>query len=948
MPARDVSDGSRDQSDGLHNLLAGLTTQSPGPPASSSSNATSNLSPSSGPSLEHLFNTPNRSIFSSGPPTASLSANVAQASLSGAVSTHSSRPLSALTATSASTARHRVASAVLSDPTSSSRSPAGAVYQAEKEVDDPTTPMELSPVYQNSYMATPMALTRLFAPTNSAHSSRQPSYTHGTEHNRGSTENTSLPQHLYHRGFRDGRHSDITVHVFSTSYALHRILLDRAPYFATALSEPWMESTAKDITLHPEELDSNITQAAFELALKRLYGVAIPAEERQEAVGLLATGCWLEMTELVESSVDSLLQQLAPANLSGVIGLVTNNYYGRAGHRLLKAAKAMLFREGWRMDPKHWDQMSGHMIRMVVGSDAFYVSNEWERWKLAWRLFNRRLMKKAMESDVYDMMALPSIRLVGSENLNPDSMGEGLSSAEKREALKTLYAHPDIVAMQRLLEGGIHYMHLSFEQLQFIQDQKDKFGKPAVRGRIVREALWKATELRQKVVNASELGLELGLKKVVPEASASPGDEGGSKGGKERLVSVEVEQSEEDTGGEGDDDDVEDEDTNMVPRRKTTKMFEIPTTDMTQVLGERPDPRPRPAGNSPATPSAVGNEVETDPFLIHLHKRTRSAGKTPAKANNITSSPAIRENTPPQFYSEFPPFRFAVEFPSPRTMKEKKRVYSRTVWYAGSIWNVYVQKMQATKNMQLGVYLHRVRDREGEDMISGAAMGPPRSVDEAIGQLEREMLLRQHERRHRQRQVEAQLLAREEQGGSSGDNIMSPSRGGGVSGLSNLLAPRSKGASNQSARPTYAGRSDARLRPSGATGTAAELMDTNSEDELEILLLDEETEIKMSRLSTCVPALPPYVDGRPTIRTYFKIFQMTPDARSVSVHKSAPDVFNFSQSWGWKTILDDSLLGSSDPFSLGGGGAVAGGNEATPSSSTKDDQLRFCIVLGNI
>ncbi len=202
MPARDSMDASRDPSDGLHNLLAGLTAQSPVQSASSSSNVAASLPSTSGPSLEHLFNTPNRSIFSSGPPTASLSANVAQASLSGAVSTNSSRPLSALTSTSASTARHRVASAVLSEPSSSSRSPAAAVYQAEKDVDDPTTPMELNPAYQNSFMATPTALTRLFAATNSANSSRQASYNHGTEYNRGNHDDPKrLGAMLIHHSF---------------------------------------------------------------------------------------------------------------------------------------------------------------------------------------------------------------------------------------------------------------------------------------------------------------------------------------------------------------------------------------------------------------------------------------------------------------------------------------------------------------------------------------------------------------------------------------------------------------------------------------------------------------------------------------------------------------------------------------------------------------------------
>ena len=51
----------------------------------------------------------------------------------------------------------------------------------------------------------------------------------------------------------------------------------------------------------------------------------------------------------------------------------------------------------------------------------------------------------------------------------------------------------------------------------------------------------------------------------------------------------------------------------------------------------------------------------------------------------------------------------------------------------------------------------------------------------------------------------------------------------------------------------------------------------------------------------------------------------------LSLYESAPDHFNFSQSWGWKSstmILDDGLLGYED---VGG---------------PKDGRLRFMVVIG--
>ncbi|KAL9038853.1 MAG: hypothetical protein Q9180_002878, partial [Flavoplaca navasiana] len=64
--------------------------------------------PHAPPHQSSLFNTPNRSIFSSGPPTSSVSVNTAQASMSAPSPVNSSRPLSALTGPPANSSRRTV------------------------------------------------------------------------------------------------------------------------------------------------------------------------------------------------------------------------------------------------------------------------------------------------------------------------------------------------------------------------------------------------------------------------------------------------------------------------------------------------------------------------------------------------------------------------------------------------------------------------------------------------------------------------------------------------------------------------------------------------------------------------------------------------------------------------------------------------------------------------
>jgi hypothetical protein len=116
--------------------------------------------------------------------------------------------------------------------------------------------------------------------------------------------------------------------------------------------------------------------------------------------------------------------------------------------------------------------------------------------------------------------------------------------------------------------------------------------------------------------------------------------------------------------------------------------------------------------------------------------------------------------------------------------------------------------------------------------------------------------------------------------------------------------------------------------------------------------------------SASKPALPPYVDARPTIRTYFKIYSPSRGGRMLSVYESAPDRFNFSQSWGWKSstlMLDDGMMSDDDvdqqvgiidmppdgSDSAGPGHSASAGRDGTRAKAG-DGRLRFMVVIGNI
>ncbi|KAG7910517.1 hypothetical protein KL905_000760 [Ogataea polymorpha] len=63
-------------------------------------------------------------------------------------------------------------------------------------------------------------------------------------------------------------------------------------------------------------------------------------------------------------------------------------------------------------------------------------------------------------------------------------------------------------------------------------------------------------------------------------------------------------------------------------------------------------------------------------------------------------------------WTSIPPFRFSIAFANVSDLLTEKRVYGTTFWYAGSYWNLYLQKnkIQLKNTYQIGAYLHRANN----------------------------------------------------------------------------------------------------------------------------------------------------------------------------------------------------------------------------------------------
>ncbi|KAK3714056.1 hypothetical protein LTR37_008085 [Vermiconidia calcicola] len=904
--------------------------------------------------------------------------------------------------------------------------------QVEKSTDDvdapPASSSRSGPHRRESTTLT--TLSRLFAvqASTSPASSRSPSYVQqpvkpSYSRNLQFGEAAPLPDHLYSRGLLEGRHSDITVRAFGQEYKLHRLILDRAPFFRSALSEPWLEANARETTVHPEDIDNSITQASFELALKRLYGCSDSREESRDAVGLFATGCWLEMQDLIQSSIDSMLRQMAPPTLAPLIKLVTSNYYGRAGDRILSSAKAMLCRDGWDMPLRYWDGIPGDIVREIVGGDGFFIDGEWERWHLSKRILDRRLKMRAIDAGLVERETHNNHRRKRSKVLKaPDSASliairfdtvyrkhnHSSSLPPSLHPWISLYTNPDIEPILVLLDEGIHYVHMDFEQLQFIRSAKDVLGLPVLPEKVVADALWAQMELRQRVLNAKEtemaLGISLGcaedgtagvdgykidedsrvdlttLTTSLSSAIDAAASGGGGKGKHRATTSTST--IDEDIGASTQERYTEIDsgswDANGKPRK-----FWIPMSDCNIVMGGTADPVIATSNNTTLQRQVnrlsgggtmLGPEdiMWASDFAAVTSQPRFAAPAAPPSAGGEGGGGAAETASagggPMEVrYTHYPPFRFSASFPNPRLLKEKKRVYSRTVFYAGSLWNIYIQKVNSKSSKQLGVYLHRAKERDTEELLGGA-VGGQGTVDERIGMLEREMLIRSERRERRRRRSDGAAEASEE---SAGDVDAALGLSGGSAsagettaraGIMRSLLDRSRAASQR--KSTYqaeSGRMGSANASSSSTMEAGNALTPDSDDS------DSESDSSSfgehggrpefartarSKRPNSVSTLPPYVDARPTIKTYFKIYSPSRGGRMLSVYESAPDRFNFSQSWGWKssTLMLDEGLGGDEEDAIAGLSKEEGGvgGEGGSKGTHNDGRLRFMVVVGNI
>ncbi|OCF45359.1 hypothetical protein I317_00882 [Kwoniella heveanensis CBS 569] len=583
------------------------------------------------------------------------------------------------------------------------------------------------------------------------------------------------------------------------------------------------------------------------------------------------------------------------------------HFYGVLGNKIGEACGCWMAR--WGVDLlkaetevpspsyKIWAHrgLPSQFIRAVLSSDYFFVRDEMERYRVA---------RKVMD------------------------LQEGWEEWEEEER-----------EVQKVFADGIHYCHMTFDDLSIIASDIDPTTHvPYAPLSVLQAAHWTAADLRARVTAHErmtgtpnldeEKENELGLMQTT-SAICSSTKRRRRPTPRSRLPSPAVPSSWTGPASPSTSD--------TLTHRHTSPhaVYHPVPTDETHRIGasgllsmkSSPSPgatAPAPATTSSVTSSAHGISIQGvpdfGPDLVdpndppHLknnksqpppHGENNSFGlmggrKTAAEIEEkwITEGGAfansglgfgdvLSKTIKEDRWAKIEPFRFSVEFFDVDKLSEKERFYSTTHFYAGSYFNCYVQMIKRKeKGVQLGIYLHRQSPNE-----PFPAPSAPRSRD----------------LKH-------------------------------TAAAASLPIPSIPTAGPSSPSPHARHLSTSPLVPgSPPTGTSAAAGHQPGSLGLTTVLTNSATSLSpesplhsINTANASGPHQTAYEDTRAVTKAFFSISCASTLGTSLIRFTSGPDCFAISQSWGWKS----SALRSEEYLSAGTSPGASLSARANPADTS--------------
>lgn len=541
--------------------------------------------------------------------------------------------------------------------------------------------------------------------------------------------------------------------------------------------------------------------------------------------------------------------------------------------------------------------LSARWARAVLSSDSFFVRSERERYEFAKRVVELRR--------------------------------QGLKVEKKEE-----------VEWTELFSTGIYYMHMVSicvfrnvksvlmslfskpldDLMEIAQDVSPTTGKPYAPPSVLQAAHWNQSLLRHRIshrpsnttlpltpprspgpnASASSSSDGLGLALTTSEILARLADhQDGSLDEHKMYYPVPVDSSSR-VG-----------DTNGIENATMDQLFSPPTS---------------PNIDSPSSPSAAASKPS------HMSSHTLSTFFGIQTLPHSAASAIESDTTGRKSWSPFPPIRFGIEFWGVEKLKEKDRLTSQTIWYAGSLFNVYVQVMRR-KGMQLGMYVHRLSPVE----TIPAPSAPP-APPSTFTFLSQEPRMGVAFERSETIDVPPSMSTPQLYRPTSRNTVAIPPRS-----VTPASSPGSRGGLSYS--PPMPVRS---IPATGGPLTHAHTHSAGSRELTPSLGLAGTQAPSTSSNGTTTPvARPPpqpYRDSREAVRAHFTLHCASPTGTALTRFASEPDRFLVGRSWGWKSsaLQTEELVDLVDVDASLGGDVERGKGKVV----RKECSLRAMVVLG--
>ncbi|KAF9897603.1 hypothetical protein BX616_005287, partial [Lobosporangium transversale] len=698
---------------------------------------------------------------------------------------------------------------------------------------------------------------------------------------------SSLARHIATQGLIQGIGSDITIHVFDKTYHLHRLILTQSSYFEAMFQRgPWKERESQVVEIKFD--DTNISQEGFEIAIGSLYGVWTEEEDSinnssnsddrtlgpatstspvtatntatikttsdgnsndnnirsnkdyigaggrggevtknnyimrstmslssKNALSVLASGAYLGIDELCERCCAFIIRTLSTLNVTRMVEFTHQTNYYPWSARIADACHTFLCRNGYD-DPKIkclqvFEALPASWLVNVIGSDAFWVPGEWERYKLCREIVHSR-RRKAMARKK-KRQDLPS----SSRQTITTSTHDLQQHPSSQNTVFEMEEDEDEIVYDTLFSTSIIYMHMSFEQLQIILRDIDPLtGERFTRSEVIHEALWHQTELRAMI-------------------DRSVKDDG----------PLDVFDFEDHNQQQNQESDV-----------REKRDWSIPDQDRT-LIGDISSPSQR----------------------LELADASLSSSNVPNKI------------TPNKRCSLYAPFRISVEFGDIDQLQDNVRSPSDMFFYAGSYWDVYIQKLPSPKGVQLGVYLHR-RKFPDNTLVTKPPRQPthaftfPSAPSSSVTQSTGASLEPRANNTPHSNNPSLSFALWSTWGFRAANQIHQQEHT--VRTVSSLSSSPPSPKSSSTHSPFFV-RSDSEEENEDED-------DLPNKEHHALLTIDESSIVSMKRSFSY------YVDKREKVRTWFKIFaaSLGPN-HTITQFQSSPDDFFTMQSWGWRS-----------------------------------------------